>query len=167
MIEEAIDRLYRSLIFAFGRGRIKVVDDSGPVQRAQVQLGPLEIIDNMPVPHDFGFTSNPPADSDAFAACMGGNRKNGLIIAIGSQQYRLKNLKSGEMAIYDSLGQSVYLSKTGIVINCANLPMTINGNVTLNGTMTASGDVIASGKSLKSHVHGGVSPGGSNTGAPV
>jgi phage baseplate assembly protein gpV len=55
------------------------------------------------------------------------------------------------------------------------------GNVVVSGTLTAnggaitmtggnfntSGDVIAQGTSLHTHVHGGVTPGGSNTGAPV
>lgn len=45
--------------------------------------------------------------------------------------------------------------------------LTINGDVTLNGTLTASEDVIADGISLKSHRHGGVQPGGGQTGAPV
>lgn len=60
---------------------------------------------------------------------------------------------------------------------------TVNGNTVLNGTLssggsgggaasfsggiTADGDVVASGISLTSHTHGGVTPGGGNTGAPV
>lgn len=35
------------------------------------------------------------------------------------------------------------------------------------GTIVSSGDVVAGGKSLISHVHSGVMPGASNTGAPV
>lgn len=52
---------------------------------------------------------------------------------------------------------------------------TVNGATTLNGTVqqtgggsaTFSGDVTADGVSLHNHVHGGVVPGGGNTGAPV
>jgi phage gp45-like len=161
---DAIERIYRGMLLAFGRGRIKFVDDSGAVQTAQVYFSKLETIDDIPVPHDFGFTSNPPADSDAFASFLGGNRKNGIVVSVGSQQYRLKNLNSGEMAIYDSVGQSVYLSKTGIVVNCAGLPMTVNGNVQINGTLTASVDVVGNGTSLHGHTH--PEHDGGNTGAP-
>ena len=42
----------------------------------------------------------------------------------------------------------------------------INGNVTVNGTLTATTDVVGGGKSLNSHTHGGVTPGGGNTGTP-
>lgn len=45
--------------------------------------------------------------------------------------------------------------------------VTFNGDVTVNGTVTASADVIGGGKSLKSHKHGGVQAGGSQTGTPV
>ena len=41
------------------------------------------------------------------------------------------------------------------------------GNITVTGTVTASTDVVGGGKSLKSHVHAGVTPGGSVTGSPV
>lgn len=44
--------------------------------------------------------------------------------------------------------------------------VTINGDLTVNGTATATTDVIAAGISGKSHTHGGVQSGGSNTGAP-
>lgn len=60
---------------------------------------------------------------------------------------------------------------------------TVNGNTVLNGTLNAGGDsggdasfsgsvivdvdVTANGVSLHNHVHGGVVPGGGNTGAPV
>lgn len=131
-----LERLYRCMQLAFGRGRIQIVDDTGAVQMVQVKFSDLETIDHMPLPHDFGFTSNPPKDSDVFAAFVGGNRKNGIVLAVGSQQYRLKNLKSGEVAIYSSIGQHVYLTETGIVIECAGMPLTVNNadKVTLNAS---------------------------------
>lgn len=38
---------------------------------------------------------------------------------------------------------------------------------TFSGDVVVDGDVIASGVSLVSHVHGGVTPGGGNSGGPV
>lgn len=40
------------------------------------------------------------------------------------------------------------------------------GRMVLNGDLEVTGDVIASGISLVHHTHGGVVPGGSNTGEP-
>ncbi|CAN5788744.1 phage baseplate assembly protein [soil metagenome] len=148
-----IERIYRSMMLAFGRGRITYVDDSGPVQKLQARFGQLEIVDNMPAPHDYGYTSNPPLNSDIFANFLGGNRKNGIVIAIGNQTYRMKNLKSGEVAIYDNIAQSVYLTQAGIVVNGGGLPVTINNTpkVTINASaevdlntpiLKVTGDII-------------------------
>jgi phage baseplate assembly protein V len=183
----AIDRLYRCVMLAFGRGRVTFVDDAGPVQEIQARFGAREVIDNMPAPHDFGFTSNPPIGSDVVASFLGGSRKNGVVVAIGSQAYRLKNLKSGEVAIYDDLGQSVYLTRTGIVINGAGLPVKITntpsitldaaavhvtGNLSVDGVVTAptvvgTTNVTFGGKSGITHTHSGVQTGSGTTGAPV
>lgn len=52
-------------------------------------------------------------------------------------------------------------------------PLTVNGNTALNGDAAISGtamadvDVIGAGKSLKSHAHGGVQPGGGQSGPPA
>lgn len=44
--------------------------------------------------------------------------------------------------------------------------ITLTGEVFVNGNVTVIKDVIASGKSLVNHTHGGVQPGGGNTGVP-
>ena len=163
----AIDRIYRGLMLAFGRGRVTLVDDTGAVQKLQVQFGPLELIDGVPAPHDFGFTCNPPVGSDVFASFLRSDRKNGVVVTVGNQTYRMKNLKSGEVAIYDALGQSVYLTQAGIVVNSAGLPITINGDITLNGGLTATGDVTAGGVSLINHLTAGVKAGTDESGKPI
>lgn len=43
----------------------------------------------------------------------------------------------------------------------------LDGNVTVTGTLTATEDVIGGGKSLKNHVHSGVTTGSGNTAKPV
>lgn len=49
-------------------------------------------------------------------------------------------------------------ASTQVIIDCPAVHFT--------GDVTVGGDVIASGISLVSHVHGGILPGGDNTGAP-
>lgn len=166
-MNSAIERIYRRVLMVIGRGRVTYTDDTGSVQMLQIKLNQDQIRDNTPRLAEFGFTSVPPAGSDVSVVFIAGDRSNGVVVATGHQASRLKNLQVGEVAIYDDQGQSVYLTRAGIVINGAGLPITINGNITLNGSLTATGDVIAGGKSLEHHVHGGITPGGSNTSAPV
>lgn len=65
------------------------------------------------------------------------------------------------------------LANGGVTIN-ASSGITMNGvtidsagNVNSPATVTASTDVVGGGKHLKTHVHSGVTSGGSNTGQPV
>lgn len=53
-------------------------------------------------------------------------------------------------------------------MNLAGGSVTINapGGITITGNVTVTGDVIADGISLKQHRHGGVVPGGAQTGVP-
>lgn len=164
-----IQRLAQKLQAVIGVGKITFVDDSGQVQLDQVAIGPLEIHDGAPNSQQYGFASNPPLGTDAVMVFIGGDRSNGVIIATGNQQYRLKGLASGDAALYDSRGQSVWLTAAGIVVNGAGLPVTIKNSptVTLPDTTTLevpNGDVIASGISLKNHTHS--DPQGGTVGAP-
>jgi phage baseplate assembly protein V len=145
-----------------GVGRATLVDDSGGVQMLQLKLGALELRDRTPRLADFGFTSYPPAGSDAALLFVGGDRSNGVVIATGNQTYRLKGLASGDAAIYDSRGQSVWLTPQGIVVNGAGLPLTVNNTptVTVNaatqinletpkvscsGDLDVAGNIVAQG----------------------
>ncbi len=53
------------------------------------------------------------------------------------------------------------------ITSIATLSISATGGITVIGNITVQGDVIADGISLKTHVHGGVVPGTSNTGAPA
>jgi hypothetical protein len=62
----------------------------------------------------------------------------------------------------------IILSPKEITVTAPNVTVNASDQVTVNSpTAVCSGDVIASGISLVHHVHGGVEPGGGNTGQPV
>lgn len=120
-----LDRTSRRVMSALARGLVKVVNDSAGIQIMQVKFNPLQTIDNLPRCAEYGFTSNPPEDSDAVVAFAGGDRSNGVVIATGNAKYRMKQLATGEVAIHDNIGQSVYLTASGIVIRAGGNPLTI------------------------------------------
>jgi len=136
---EILHRLARRMLQVVGRGRIGVVNDGDVIQRVQLTTNALETIDNMLRVAEYGFASNPPSGTDAVAVFIGGDRSAGLIIATNNQTYRLKGLASGDAAIYDSRGQSVWLTTEGIVVNGAGLPLTVNNTPTV--TVNASSKV--------------------------
>jgi phage baseplate assembly protein V len=143
-MQTAIRRLYQRTMAMVGRGRITTVDDSGPVQLVQVDLGPkgengsLQVRDKTPVLALFGLASNPPAKTDAILLSLGGDLNKSVIIGHGHQTYRLKNLGAGDVALYDVRGAYAWFKPGGLVIDAAG------GNVTIQNaaavTVTASGD---------------------------
>ncbi len=132
------------------------MDDGGAVQFVQMQLSQSETRDRTPRIAEYGYSSNPPDGADAVAVFLGGDRTNGVVIACGHQAYRMRGLASGEVAISDDKGQSVYLSAAGIVINGGGHPVTITnapkitadsplmhctGDIRCDGQITAGGDI--------------------------
>lgn len=134
----ALEKLWRRLQMAVGRGRVKTGSDAGPVQLLQVQFSGQDVRDNTPRVAEYGFTSMPRAECQAVLVFVAGDRSNGVILGTNDEAARLKNLLPGEVAIYDDLGQSVYLTRTGIVVNGGGLPIQINNTPSLNVTASVS-----------------------------
>jgi phage baseplate assembly protein V len=155
-----VDRIWRRVLLMIGRGRITFVADGGAVQRVQVQLGLEEIKDASPRLAEYGFQSNPPDGSDAIVLFLAGERSNGVIVATGSQTYRMKGLATGEVAISDDKGQSVYLSAAGIRVEGNGLPINVHtsaavtvdaptvhmtGALNVDGAIHSGADITATG----------------------
>ncbi len=143
-------RLYRRTMTAISRGRVKIVDDTGSIQRMQVDLGPkgkdgssLQLRDQTPVAQLFGFSGNPPIGADVITVSFGGDHNKSVVIGVNHQPSRLKNLQSGDSAQYDVRGAYMRFQASGIVIDAAG------GNVTVQNakevTVSASDVVTVNG----------------------
>lgn len=96
---------------------IKRVVDSFGRQNAQVEVTKGELIDDVPRMQDYGLTSNPPAEgTDALMAFLGGSREQGVIVRMDNRKFRLKDLKTGEVALYDDLGNVFKLGRESIEV---------------------------------------------------
>jgi len=88
------------------------VDDSASRQSAQVEVTKSELIDGVPRIQNYGLTSVPPVEgSDAIVLFLGGNREQGIIVAMENRQFRLTSLEDGEVALYDDLGNVFKLGR--------------------------------------------------------
>jgi phage baseplate assembly protein V len=168
--------LERRVRLAAGRAVLHRVDSAAKVQRLQAEFLKGEVRDSMEHFETYGFTSHPLAGMEPVAVFMGGDRSNGVVVAIADRQFRLTNLKPGEVALYDQWGRSlVFSADGGIIIDAAgtnvtinNAPTTtINGDVVVNGKVTVSGDVVAGDISLAHHRHDEVAGGNGTSGEPV
>lgn len=107
-------RLADRILGVFGYGLLRVIDDAGAQQIAQLNLnvgGPAaEVIDGMPRLGEYGFFSCPPDGAEAVALFLGGRRTGGVIIATGFREQRPKNLKPGEAMLKNVLGGQFILA---------------------------------------------------------
>lgn len=98
------------------RGVLNLVKSGGDIQQVQVSGLADETIQDLELMQHFGFTSVPPAGTQAVVIPLGGKTTHGIIVATENGLFRVKNLKNGEVAIYDSSGSTIIL-KNGRVID--------------------------------------------------
>ena len=141
------------MMHAVGVARTAFVDDTGPVQRLQVierpgADGSPSITDGVAKVGQFGFVSNPPVPSEVVLLRLAGNRTLSLVIGTNHQPSRLRNLMPGDAAMHDVRGAKVLLGPTGIIIDGAGLPMTVQnvGSLTLEGNLVVTGTITAQGE---------------------
>lgn len=157
---------------------------SGNVRLLQVKVPGGSALADLEHLEPFGYTGHAPDGAEAIVLALGGNSSHSIVLLVGDRRYRLK-IEKGEMAIYNQWHDVVHIKndrsihakaalkvllETPLVECTENLKVTgnveIGGNQTIAGTSTAA-DHISSGISGKDHLHSGVTPGGSDTGAPV
>jgi phage baseplate assembly protein V len=134
-----------------GRGILRMVDDAPGCQRVQSEFFAGEVRDAMERVQDYGFTSVPQAGHETLAVFTGGDRSNGVVIAINDRLYRLRGLQDGEVALYDDLGQRVHLTRSGIEITTP-LNITLSAGQTLR--LEAEDIVLHARHSLSKDVDG-------------
>lgn len=96
---------------------VKKIVDMAKRQSAQVEVTKGELIDDVPRIQSYGVSSNPPTEgADALMVFLGGTREQGVIIHIENRQYRVTDLKEGEVAIYDDLGNLIKLGREQVEV---------------------------------------------------
>jgi phage gp45-like len=160
------------------RATVSAVDDAKKIQIVQLDLLEGETRDEIERLQNYGFTSNPRTGAEAAVIFVGGRRDHGLAIAVDDRRYRIANLESGEVAVFNDTGAKIVFKANGD-IELTPKPgqkvkvssnVEITGDVSATGTITGTTDVVGGGKSLKTHTHpasltvAGTSPSGPVTG---
>jgi phage gp45-like len=162
---EDITRILRPLSVRvsnlIGRGVVRAADDAKKVQELQIDLLEGETRDEVERFQEYGFTSVPLDGAETVLVFVGGRRDHGLALGVEDRRYRIGNLASGEVAVYNHTGARIVFKangdielapKAGQTVKIAT-PVEISGDVTVTGTLTASADVVGNGISLNSHTH--------------
>lgn len=129
-IDKRIERMLAGVRQAF-RGVLGGVDSSGPVQIVQGEGLAGENLPDIEYFQHYGYTSNPPADAMKIVVPVGGRTSHCVVIATEHGTYRLKALKTGEVALYTDEGDSIVLSR-GRVIDITTKTLNIKAETEVN-----------------------------------
>lgn len=158
--------IWRRMRLLVSRGVLQMSKDEAGLQEVQVTLQGDEPAWAERF-QQYGLTSVPHGGAEAVVASVGGARAHLVALVVDDRRFRMGSLKTGEVAIYDDLGQSVHLTREGIVIKGAGLPLAFVDCpvVTMDGDLEVAGDVRDHTSTMQAmrdaynpHTHGGDGP---------
>jgi len=114
--------IMRRLANMMARGIVALADSAKKMQQIQCRLLAGEVAD---LEHfePYGWTSRPHPGAEVVTNFLDGDRSHGVVIIAADRRYRMTALEYGEVAVHDDLGQSIHLTRTGIVVKGGGLPM--------------------------------------------
>ncbi|MCP1375398.1 phage baseplate assembly protein V [Dyella lutea] len=125
MSTRALHALARRIRMAIGRGVVRLVNDTLMVQGLQVTVLDGETA-NVQRFQEYGYTSVPLSGAEAILASIAGVRSHLVAIAVDDGRYRLKNLHSGEVALYTDEGDSIVLKRGRIIAVTAGAELDVS-----------------------------------------
>lgn len=114
----------RALSNLLARAVVRGLNTATKCQMLQVEMAGGEGKSDIEHMEPYGFTAAPLMGAEAVAAYFDGDRSHGVVLVIADRRYRIKGLQSGEVAVYDDQGQSVTLTRAGIIVNGAGRQIT-------------------------------------------
>ncbi|MDA8488573.1 phage baseplate assembly protein V [Kluyvera sp. Awk 3] len=158
----ALNQIGRRLRLLVDRAVVRIVTDSFGRQNLQVQSLADATNDDVERFQQYGFTSVPPAGSEAIVLAVGGRRESLVAIAVEDKRCRPKGLASGDVCLYHQDGQSMIILKKGGIIDVRGklVNYTADDLFEINsaqlkfvGPTEFTEDVTINGKSFLNHIH--------------
>lgn len=151
-IQRLLQPLRVKIATLIGRATIDEVNDQTTIQTVKIEALESEVLEGVPRVQEFGFTSRPPAGTDAIVVAVGGSRESLVVIATDHKQFRFKLGQDGESALYTSDGTVIHLKMGGeieiqtatkITIDAPDVEITgklkVVGATQLNSTLEVTG----------------------------
>lgn len=138
-INTALNRIRKTF-----RGVLVRVNSTGGVQTVQAKGLAGESLQDAELFQHYGFTSNPLKGTMAIVVPVNGKTSHSVVIATEHSSYRLKALKSGEVALYTDEGSSIILKRGKIIeVTCDEYIVNAKNKYQVN---TVNYDVTATDK---------------------
>lgn len=117
------DVMQQQILGLIERAVVNNMDPSGKCQSVDMALIAGEQKGGVEHIEPYGLTSRAHVGAEAIVLFPDGDRSHAVTMVVSDRRYRLKGLQSGEVALYDDQGQSVTLTREGIVVNGAGKPL--------------------------------------------
>lgn len=114
--ERQLAQVIRRLDMMVARGASTGVSDGDGMQTMQADMLEGEAIDELERFQSFGISSVPPTGSDVLAVFVGGNRDQGVVLAINDRGSRPTGLQPGETMIYNAAEVTILLNASGELV---------------------------------------------------
>lgn len=125
------------------RGVLHLVKSADNIQKVQASGLADETLQDVELMQQFGFTSVPPANTQAVILPIGGQTTHGIVIATENGSFRVKNLQGGEVAIYDESGSRIVLKKGRLIeIDCDVLKINAATKVDISSPLVETDQVF-------------------------
>ncbi len=125
------------------RGVLHLVKSADNIQKVQASGIADETLQDVELMQQFGFTSVPPANTQAVILPIGGQTTHGIVIATENGSLRVKNLQGGEVAVYDESGSSIVLKKGRLIeIDCDVLKINAATKVDISSPLVETDQVF-------------------------
>ena len=125
------------------RGVLHLVKSADNIQKVQASGLADETLQDVELMQQFGFTSVPPANTQAVILPIGGQTTHGIVIATENCSFSVKNLQGGDVAVYDESGSSIVLKKGRLIeIDCDVLKINAATKVDISSPLVETDQVF-------------------------
>lgn len=150
-MQKMLSVLQRHLSRLWSRVVVQHLNSTTVCQKVDVSLMAGETKSQMEYLEPYGFTSTAHAGAEGVALFLGGDRSHGIVINIADRRYRLKDLQTGEVALYTDEGDSVVLKRGKVIevttdtfiVNAKNKVVLDTPRVETKGKITATHAIVS------------------------
>ncbi|WP_334469896.1 phage baseplate assembly protein V [Arsenophonus sp. PmNCSU2021_1] len=114
-MQNIFSTLQRGLARLWSRAVVQRLNSTPACQQVDVAMIAGDTKAGMEYLEPYGFTSTAHSGAEGVALFLAGDRSHGIVISVADRRYRIKGLKSGEVAIYTDEGDSIMLKRGRLI----------------------------------------------------